>query len=278
MSSTPEPTPTEPNSDPNSVSARADEQLAHAYQQLQIADEQLARIDRQFSKLEHDDERRRQWRGRPALRGLVGLLLAACIGAAALIAHSSYGETTRLMIADWMPRSLASAQLQIPALPSEPEREPEREPVHEPAVQVAAGDAPVPSTPAAPVASQPVAPTTVALPPEVTELLQTMAHDVATLQQGIEQLKTNLAQVGRDNVRAVDELKASQEQMVRLIAAASEQKAQPQTPATLPTAAVSGRTAAAPVRKPVTAAPSQQFRSRMPPPLPPPVLLEPDDE
>jgi hypothetical protein len=268
MSSTPDPTPTEPNSDPNSVSARADEQLAHAYQQLQIADEQLARIDRQFSKLEHDDERRRQWRGRPALRGLVGLLLAACIGAAALIAHSSYGETARQMIAD----ALASAQPQIPARPSEPEREPE------PAGQVVTADTLAPSAPAAPAASQPVAPTTVALPPEVTDLLQTMAHDVATLQQGSEQLKTNLAQVGRDNARAVDELKASQEQMARLIAAASEQKAQPQTSATLPTAAVSTRTAAGPVRKPATAAPSQQFRSRMPAPLPPPVLLEPDDE
>jgi hypothetical protein len=51
-----------------------------------------------------------------------------------------------------------------------------------------------------------VAPTAAALSPELTQLLQSMAHELATLGQGIEQIK------------------ASQEQMVRVTAEASEQK------------------------------------------------------
>ena len=62
--------------------ARADERLAHAYEQIARADEQLARVNEQISKLEHDAARkksanryRRPSRGRPAQRGLIGLLL-----------------------------------------------------------------------------------------------------------------------------------------------------------------------------------------------------------
>ena len=64
--------------------ARADERLAHAYEQIARADEQLARVNEQISKMEQDaapkkfaNGYRRPSRGRPALRGLVGLLLTA---------------------------------------------------------------------------------------------------------------------------------------------------------------------------------------------------------
>jgi hypothetical protein len=52
-----------------------------------------------------------------------------------------------------------------------------------------------------------------------------MARDLATVGQGIEQLKANQEQTARDNAKAAEQLKASQEQMARVIAKASEAKA-----------------------------------------------------
>jgi hypothetical protein len=52
-----------------------------------------------------------------------------------------------------------------------------------------------------------------------------MARDLATLGQGIEELKTRQEQMARDNASAVEQLKASQDQMARAIAKASEAKA-----------------------------------------------------
>jgi len=49
-----------------------------------------------------------------------------------------------------------------------------------------------------------------------------MAHDLATLEQGIEELKTRQEQMARDNANAVEQLKASQDQMARVIAKASD--------------------------------------------------------
>src|SRR6266404_3652821 len=95
--------------------ARADERLAHAYEQIARADEQLSRVNEQISRMEHDDARkkamnklRRPSRGRPALRGFIGLLLAACICFAAF-ASQSYGETARLMISRWAPQLAAAS-------------------------------------------------------------------------------------------------------------------------------------------------------------------------
>ena len=71
--------------------ARADERLAHAYEQIARADEQLARLNEQVFKLDRDAARRssdarrtvkqlhRPSRGRPALRGFIGLLLTAVV-------------------------------------------------------------------------------------------------------------------------------------------------------------------------------------------------------
>ena len=119
--------------------ARADERLAHAYEQIARADEQLARVNEQISKLEHDAARkksanwyRRPSRGRPALRGFVGLLLTAGICIAAFASQSS-GETAKLMISRWAPQLAAASPL-----PAEtPKLADQQSP---PAVQVAAAD------------------------------------------------------------------------------------------------------------------------------------------
>src|ERR1700740_2093064 len=106
------------NSSPNAttanpddvLAAHADERLVHAYAKITRADEQLARVTAQLSRLERDAARgpstasgRQPSHGRPGLRALVGLVLAACIFAAAFALRSPYGEAARLKIAEWVP-------------------------------------------------------------------------------------------------------------------------------------------------------------------------------
>jgi hypothetical protein len=234
--------------------ARADERLAHAYEQIASADEQLARVNEQISRMEYDAARkkavnklRRPSRGRPALRGFVGLLLTACICIAAFASQSSYGETARLMISRWAPQ-LASS------LPSAPAKLADQQSL--PTVQVAAADAAISQlSPPAQTAPQDVAP--VPIPPEVTQSLQTMARDLASVQQEIGQLKASQQELARENTGIVEQLKATQEQMVRAITSASEQnlrKTAVAAPANPPLPV------ARPARKPVSTLPPTQAR------------------
>src|SRR4029077_9552580 len=105
VTSTPTPKAIGPD---DALVARADERLAHAYEQIMRADEQLARLTEQLEKMERDAARPPSARpgpqpppGRPALRTLVGLLLAACIVVAALALQSSYGGGAKLVVARW---------------------------------------------------------------------------------------------------------------------------------------------------------------------------------
>src|SRR2546427_499827 len=82
--------------------ARADEELAHAYEQITSAEEQL-------SKLERDAARRavpgkRASLGARVVRGFIGLMLAACIGVAAIAWQSPYGDAAKRIIASWVPQ------------------------------------------------------------------------------------------------------------------------------------------------------------------------------
>ena len=200
--------------------ARADEELAHAHEQITRAGEEIARAEEQLSKLEHDAARpavpgKRPLFDRPAVRGFTGLLLTACIGVAAIAWQSSYGDAAKEIIARWAPQHVVTLSpplenLRLPALPSPP------------TVQAAAEKT---ASPLAQTAPEDVAPTAAALSPELTQLLQSMARDLATVGQGIEQLKANQEQTARDNANAAEQLKASQEQMARVIAKASEAKA-----------------------------------------------------
>ena len=236
MNSTPTPIAVEPS---NAPIARADEQLAHAHKQIALANEELTRLSEQLAKMEGDAARPPSGRPgprspprRPALRILVGLPLAACIVAAALVLQSSYGGRAKLDVTRWTPQFVST-----PSLP------PENAPIPaQPApsiVQVAAaGAAPPPLTPPAPTVSQdatpiapPPAPTTPqdAMPsataalPDHTQLLQTIAADLANMQRDIEQLRANQQQIASDNSRAMEQIKASQEEMKRQIARISEQ-------------------------------------------------------
>jgi hypothetical protein len=85
-------------------------------------------------------------------------------------------------------------------------------------------------------------------------LLQKIARDLATLERNIEQLRTNQQQMASDNAKAIGELKASQEEMKRTLAKASEQPPpRASTPAVQP---------APVVRRPERISPPPQVRAR----------------
>ena len=235
--------------------ARADERLAHAYQQIASADEQLARVNAQISRMESDAARKKAVnklrpppRGRPALRGFIGLLLAAGICLAAF-ASQSYGETARLMISRWAPQLASSLPSATPELAAQQSR---------PAVQVAAADAAISqSSPPAQTMPQDAAPAPI--PPEVTQSLQAMARDLAGVQQEIEQLKASQQELTLENAGIAEQLKASQEQMARAISSASEQNLRKTSAAT---SANPPPRVANPARKPVSTLPPNQARAQ----------------
>jgi hypothetical protein len=233
MTSLPNPEQT----DPHDVAVAA---LKQAYQQIGRADEQLPRVNEQASKLQQDTARRpsdqqkrlavpprRSSHGRLALQGFIGLLMAACIGAAA-IALRSHVDAAKQMIARWAPQlyliSSPAAESPVPAQSSPS------------AVQASAAKAapPQPALPAPPAetALAGAAPIAAAPSPGQAQLLQSMARELAAVDQEIEQLKTSIEQLKtsqkqmvRDNAELAEQLKASQE----LIAKASEQNLRPRT-------------------------------------------------
>ena len=72
--------------------SRVDEQLALVNEQIRSADEQLARLSSRKSEAPRGYHSPGRPRGRPWLRGIVGLLIAAYIVAAALVSQSSFGN------------------------------------------------------------------------------------------------------------------------------------------------------------------------------------------
>src|SRR5258706_15634617 len=95
--------------DPRHVlTARADQELAHAYKQITSAGEEIARAEEQLSKLERAARRvgagKRPSRGGRAVRGFIGLMLAACVCVACFFWHSPHGDSGLQIIAGGGPR------------------------------------------------------------------------------------------------------------------------------------------------------------------------------
>jgi hypothetical protein len=190
--------------------------------------------------------------GGRAVRAFAALLLAGCIGVAAM-AWQSRGDVAKRAIAKWTPNFVLTSWLptETPGLPAQSTP---------PAIQAAvANTAPPQPSPLARTAAEGVAPTA-AVSPDSAQLLQTMARDLATVAQeleqlkgSVEQLKASQQQMSRDVVRAY-EAKASEAKASEAKASetkASEQNLRPRTSAPSP------RPAAAPARRPM-------------PPFPPP--------
>lgn len=269
--------------------ARADERLVHAYDQIARADEQLARVNEQLSKLDQDgtlppshpknptkwlrppDRGARSSGGRPAVRGLIGLLLASGICVAALAAPSSYGDAARAIMYRWSAHAVSPSWL--------PQERPEISsalPSTQTTATYVALQQPAPLTQTTPLdATQAAAPSS----PELAPMLQGMSGDLTNAQQAIEQLKASQDQIVRDLGQLSEQLTAVQAQMVRdradaaeqlrmvqeriagITANASEQILRPKTPA--PPA----RPTAATIRKPVPTVPRPQDRGRPHAPL-----------
>jgi hypothetical protein len=187
---------------PDAPVPRADERLANAYVQITRAGEELARVSEQVAKMEYDaarpppaGPRPQSPPRRPAIRALVGFVLAACVVVAALVLQSSYGAGAKLVVARWAPQLVSTLPSENPPVPAQPAPS---------AVQVAAAEATPPqTTPLPDTAPQDAAPTTTATLPDHTELLRSMARDLANLERNIEQLKANQQQMVRDSSKAM---------------------------------------------------------------------------
>jgi hypothetical protein len=277
MNSTPSPKATD---NPDAQSA-ADERLTHAHEEIKRADEQLTRLTEQLARMERDAAPSSRAApqtnsakpgtqlpvvrpvqpspsGKPSLQIVFGLALAAGIVVAALVWQLSYDDGTPAA------PQLASSP---PADPSSPAQAASPAQPAPSLVQVAAAEPASPPA-SAPPASPPPSPTlaqaapaqdapppAAAAPPDQTQLLQTIARDLANLERTIDQLKTNQQQMADDNAKAIGELKATQEEMKRALANASD----PGPPKV-----------SAPATRPAPAARKPQRAAQSPPPRPRP--------
>ena len=195
-----------------------------------------------------------------AIRAFVGFLLAVCIGVAGVV-WQAYGDAAKQMIARWTPQLVATSSPppENPGLPEQP---------NPPAVQANAAKA-APPQPAPPAQAAAEGVTPAAAAPESAVLLESMARELASARQEIDQLKASQEQMSREMAKTSQanayEAKASQAKAYEAKASlakasqikasqtkASEQNLRPGISALPP------RSVAAPVRRP------------MPPSYPPP--------
>jgi hypothetical protein len=165
-----------------------------------------------------------------ALRAFAALLLAVCIGVAGIAWQSDAAK-----------KMIAKVATQLVLTSSEPAEEPglSAQPA-KPAVEMAAASAASPQpAPLAQTASQAVVPAAAASSADSSQTLQSMARDLASAGQEIEQLKAS-----------IEQLKASQQQMSRDMAKTSENKASEQI-LRPKVSALPPRPAAAPARRPI---------------------------
>ena len=180
-----------------------------------------------------------------AMRGFVGFLLAVCIGVAGVV-WQAYGDAAKQMIARWTPQLVATSSPppENPGLPEQP---------NPPAVQAnAANAAPPQPAPPAQAAAEGVAPAAAA--PESAVLLESMARELASARQEIDQLKASQEQMSREMAKS-SEAKAKAYEAKASLAKASQIKAS-QTKASEPNlrpriSALPPRSVAAPVRRPM---------------------------
>lgn len=210
--------------------------------------------------------------GKAARTLAAALVVAACTGGAS-IAWQSYGDAAEAMITRWAPqRVLALLPLEKPAQAAQQPAAP--------AVEPTAGNAePAPAETAPENTAQGVAPAAAAPSADAPQSQGSMANELASARQEIEQLKATIEdlkasqqQMSRDMAKASDarvseakvssELRASEARMPEV--RPSEPNLRPKMPAHPP------RTAAARARKPMPMPPLQQAATApmLPPPAP----------
>jgi hypothetical protein len=180
----------------------------------------------------------------------------AIVSAMGAAAWQHYGDRAKQLVAELTPqvallsslipgKATPAAEQAAPAAQTATADQPATGAAPAAASQDVATAAPAPAAAAAPTAAvAPPAPTAPAVAPDQTQLLQSMARDLASMGQQIEQLKANIAQ-----------LKASQDQLAQRTARMTETRAVEQRPVpTRPRATVSPHAAIVPpVRRPTHA-------------------------
>jgi hypothetical protein len=222
---------------------------------LFLAGATLRPVDSTFRATGVDDvpvKSRRRSLARRALRAVTALLMAACIGGAAMAWHY-HAEAAQRIIAEWAP---LFAQKSSP--PSE-KTGLASSPVLAAAEVDAANASPAQVAPqaeaAAPSAVAATAAPAAAISPDEPQSLEAMARDLANASQEIEQLKAS-----------VEQLKASQQQLVAMVSEkAAAQNLRPKKPAQ---AAPPPRPVAAltPARAPAPPLPPRPYRPAAAPP------------
>lgn len=244
MPQTDAPKPDAPKPDEPQGVKRADAGLASAYERIKTAQEELARLDRLVSGMERGDGPpiRREGTvvepggaavseapasqstsenkaphpavrlGRPMLLAIVGFSLAVCIIGAAFA--SRYGNPAKAIMARWAP-PVAIAHEQA----SEP-----RDPAKALMAQAApAADAAAqPSPPAAPspketkeVPSTGATTSTERASADLAQSLQTITHNLASINEKLDQLKSSYDQTLHEHADTIQQLKTAQEQGAR---------------------------------------------------------------
>jgi len=202
--------------------------------------------------------------GGRAVRAFIGFLLAVCIGVAGIV-WQAYGDAAKQMIAKWTPQLIATSSppLENTGLPEQP---------NPPVVQAnAANAAPPQPAPLAQTAPEGVAPAAAA--PESAVLLESMARELASARQEIDQLKASQEQMSRELAKSSpaksssaksSQAKSSQTRAYEArasLAKPSEQNLRPGISAPPP------RSVAAPARRPMPSYPPPQAAAA--PALPP---------
>jgi hypothetical protein len=219
-------------------------------------------------------------RGR-VTRAIAAIVLAACIGGAA-VAWQASGYAAKKLVGKWIPQFALTGSLTLDKLgltatsappPGGPAEADATSAAPAPDAQPASGQATATQETATPAPAQAAESTASNTEPsDSAPLLQSMARDLANARKEVEALKTSVA-----------ELKASQQQMARELAKASEQTAHAKLtpPPARPAVANARKPAAAyapPAYSPTPAASAPPYRSSPaysttqaagPPPSPP---------
>jgi hypothetical protein len=177
-------------------------------------------------------------------RVILKVLLAICAGVAGAMAWHSYGEEAKQRLSQLMPQLLmeapassanaTGAEAQEPDTAAQAAAAPQPQPAPEaqPA-QTATADDLRPSTSAPDVGTTPAqAPSSApaALPAETAQKLEAMANDIATLKQTVEELRTSEQQLRRE-MAADREARAKPVQHLAKPAATRRQRTSPQAAA-----------------------------------------------
>jgi hypothetical protein len=221
----------------------ADAGLTHAYEGIKTAQEELARLDRMVSRMERGDDapsirqkgtgaepggapvsetpapRKRLEnkvlppsvrRGRAMLLALVGFLLAIGIFGAAFA--SRYGNEAKAIMARWAP----------PVTTAHKEASDPPDPAKTLVAQTAADTPQQPSPPAAPsqketqdVPSTGATTSADRTSADLAQSLKTITHDLAGINQKLDQLKSGYDQTLREHADALQQLKTAHEQDAR---------------------------------------------------------------